>query len=134
MKAYLKQYQQAPRKVRLIADAVRGMSVDRALMTLEFMPKKSARVLYKLIASALSNTDQENLESIKGADYYVKTLMVDEGPRLRRFRPGFKGSADKFYRRSSHVTVELGKHNNLTPSTKDSAKTKTTAANATATK
>jgi large subunit ribosomal protein L22 len=110
MKARLKQYQQSPRKVRLVADAVRGMSIDRALKTLEFMPKKSATALHKLLSSALANTGET-----EGGNFYIKTLMVDEGPRARRFRPGFKGRADRFYRRSSHVTVELAKHNNLTP-------------------
>ena len=118
MKAYLKQYQQSPRKVRLIADAVRGMGLAEALKTLEFMPKKSARVLHKLLSSALANDNQSNPDTADAGNYYVKTLMVDEGPRMRRFRPGFRGSADRFYRRSSHVTVELGKHQNLTPAKK----------------
>jgi len=124
MKAYLKQYQQSPRKVRLIADAVRGKGLAEALKTLEFMPKKSAKVLHKLLSSALSNDNQSDPESALAGNYYIKTLMVDEGPRLRRFRPKAKGKADRFYRRSSHVTVELGKHTNLTPqlSTKASEK------------
>ncbi len=119
MKAKLKQYQQTPRKVRLVADSVRGLTVDKALKTLEFMPKKSARALHKLVASALANTGDNN-----GANYYIKTLMVDEGPRFRRFRPGFRGRADRFYRRSSHVTIELAKHNNTNPAatTKQAAK------------
>ncbi len=111
MKARLTQYQQTPRKVRLVADAVRGLTVSDALKTLEFMPKKSARALYKLIASALANTGET-----EASNYYIKTLMVDEGPRFRRSRPGFRGSSDPFYKRSSHVNVELAKHKNLTPS------------------
>ena len=122
MKASLKQYQQTPRKVRLVADAVRGMGVEEALKTLEFMPKKSARALYKLVASALSNTGDDN-----PGNYYIKTLMVNEGPRFRRYRPGFRGRADRFYRRSSHVLIELGKHNNLTPASAGTGKKTATA-------
>ena len=113
MKAYLKQYQQTPRKVRLVADAVRGLSVDQALKTLEFMPKKSAKALHKLLNSALANTGESDYQNHAG-DYFIKTLQVDEGPRFRRFKPGFRGRADRFYRRSSHVRIELGKHKNLT--------------------
>lgn len=119
MKAYLKQYQQAPRKVRLIADAVRGERLDKALTSLEYMPKKAARQLQKLLKSALANAGSDSAEK-----FFVATLMVDEGPRFRRARPGFKGSSDRFYRRTSHVTVELGQYTNLPKESKtDTVKT-----------
>jgi large subunit ribosomal protein L22 len=114
MKARLQKYTQSPRKVRLVADSVRGLTLDKALKTLEFMPKKSAKTLHKLLISALANTGESDYLNSAG-NYYIKTLQVDEGPRYRRFRPGFRGRADQFYRRSSHVTVELAKHNKLTP-------------------
>lgn len=108
MKAKLKQHQMTPRKMRLVADSVRGLRLDQALQTLEFMPKKAAKALHKLLSSALANAGDN-----ESRGYFVKTLMVDEGPRFRRYRPGFRGSSDPFYRRTSHVTVELGKYNNV---------------------
>lgn len=108
MKARLTQHQQTPRKMRLVADSVRGMRLDQAMQTLEFMPKKAAKTLHKLLSSALANSGDD-----ESRGYFVKTLMVDEGPRYRRSRPGFRGSSDPYYKRTSHVTVELGKYNNV---------------------
>lgn len=105
MKAVLKNYRQSPRKVRLIADLVRGKKVKEALATLEFVDKRAAGPFAKVINSAVANAIQagKNLDSLK-----IKKVSVDKGVTYKRFMPRARGSASPINRRNSHITVELG--------------------------
>lgn len=104
MKAYLKNYRQSPRKVRLVADSVRGKSVDRAVLELRFMPKRAARAMSKLISSAAANAEQAGTTK---DDLVVKTIMVDEGVTMKRYKPRSRGMANMIRKRTSNIKVEL---------------------------
>jgi large subunit ribosomal protein L22 len=104
-KALARQIRISPQKARLVADLVRGKSVESALNTLRFMPKKGARILRKVIESALANASQN--EAIDVDTLYVKTIFIDGGPMLKRIRPRAQGRAARILKRSSHITVVL---------------------------
>lgn len=95
----------SPQKARLVADLVRGKSVEEAMMTLRFMPKKAARILRKVIESALSNASQN--EAIDVDTLYVKRIIIDGGPMMKRIRARAQGRATRILKRSSHITVVL---------------------------
>jgi large subunit ribosomal protein L22 len=102
-KAVAKYIRISPQKARLVADVVRGMDVDSAINTLKFMPKKGARLLRKVIESAVANAIQT--EKIDADTLYVKTIFIDGGPMLKRFRPRAMGRATRILKRTSHITV-----------------------------
>ena len=100
----------SPRKMRLVADSVRGVEVNRALDLLKFSKKAPSIRLEKLLRSAIANWEAKNPESSKELDngnVYVKTIMVDEGRTLKRIRPCPQGRAGRIRKRSNHVTVVL---------------------------
>ena len=103
VRAVAKYIRISPQKARLVADVVKGMDVDTALTTLRFMPKKGARILRKIIESAVANADQ--METIDIDSLYIKSIQVDGGPTLKRFRPRAMGRATRILKRSSHITV-----------------------------
>jgi large subunit ribosomal protein L22 len=103
--ATLKWLRMAPRKVRLIADLIRGKQIEEALNLLAFADKAAARPVQKLIRSALANADTMGTDIDK---LIVKTIHVDEGPTWRRWRPRAMGRATRIRKRTSHVTVVLG--------------------------
>ncbi len=105
MKAVLKNYRQSPRKVRLLADLVRGKRVSQALQTLSFTNKRAADPVVKLINSAVANAKQQGADVEK---LFIKSIAVDKGIVLKRFMPRARGSAAQILKRSSHVAVELG--------------------------
>ena len=105
MRATLKNYRQSPRKVRLIADAVRGMSVDKALTTLLFLPKRASLPFRKVISSAVSNAKQNN--GLDAKDLMVKSTRVDQGIVFRRWQPRARGRAAPVRKKTSHIFVEL---------------------------
>ncbi len=105
MKAVLKNYRQSPRKVRLLADLVRGKQVDAALAQLKFIDKRAAGPFAKVITSAKANALQTG---VAAEALIIKKVTVDKGVTLKRFMPRARGSASPINRRSSHVTVELG--------------------------
>ncbi len=98
--AQLKSYRQSPRKVRLVADIVRGKKVGEALDILAFIPKRAGEPLRKLIASAYANAG-------KAENLFVKEIKVDAGATLYRRRPRSRGMANPIRKRTSHVTVVL---------------------------
>ena len=104
-KAVLKGIRISPQKARLVADLIRGQGVETALNTLRFMPKKGARILRKVLESALANASQN--EAIDVDTLYVKTVYVDGGAMLKRIRPRAMGRASRILKRSSHITVVL---------------------------
>ncbi len=105
MEAYLKNYRQSPRKVRLLADLVRGKSVERALSELSFMPKRAAGPMKKLIESAVANA--EHNFNAKKEGFVVKEITVDSGVTLKRWRPRAFGRASSIHKHTSNVFVRL---------------------------
>jgi large subunit ribosomal protein L22 len=97
----------APRKIRLVADLVRGKSVDEALRMLTYTRKSSAPVVGKLIRSALASAEQ-NAPTVDVDTLFVQNIHVDGGPALRRFTPRAQGRATRVMKHTSHITVELG--------------------------
>ena len=100
----------SPRKMRLVADTVRGVEVNRALDLLKFSKKAASVDLEKLLRSAIANWEAKNQDKAKELDngnVYVKTLMVDEGRTLKRIRPCPQGRAGRIRKRSNHVTIIL---------------------------
>lgn len=95
----------SPQKARLVADAVKGQHVESALNVLRFMPKKGARILRKIMESALANASQN--EAIDVDTLFVKNIYVDGGPSLKRIRPRAMGRATRIIKRTSHITVVL---------------------------
>ena len=103
----------SPRKMRLVADLVRGEKVERALQILKFNSKESSRRLEKLLLSAIANWQQKNEDaSIEDAELFVKEIRVDGGSVLKRLRPAPQGRAHRIRKRSNHVTLVLGSNNN----------------------
>lgn len=93
------------RKMRLVADQVRGKKIAEARSVLAFSTKAAAKVVDKTIASAAANA--ENNHDLSGDELYVRSIYVNEGPTLKRFRPRAMGRATKIRKRTSHLTVEL---------------------------
>ena len=103
----------SPRKMRLVADLVRGENVEKALSILRFSPKEASRRLETLLLSAIANWQAKNEEaSIEEANLFVKEIRVDSGSMLKRLRPAPQGRAHRIRKRSNHVTLVLGTKNN----------------------
>ncbi|MGA1030250.1 MAG: 50S ribosomal protein L22 [Flavobacteriaceae bacterium] len=99
----------SPRKMRLVADQVRGEQIDKALTILKFSSKEASRRLEKLLLSAISNWQSKNeAEDIEKANLIVKEIRVDGGKMLKRLRPAPQGRAHRIRKRSNHVTLVLG--------------------------
>jgi len=104
--AKLNNYPTSPRKMRLLADLIRGMEVDKALGILQFNPKHPAVPMYKLLKSAINNWEQKNTdEKVEDAGLIVKTIMVDGGRVIKRMRPAPQGRGYRVRKRSNHVTI-----------------------------
>jgi large subunit ribosomal protein L22 len=104
--AKLNNYPTGPRKVRLLADVVRGMQVEKALAILEHHPQHAAGPLGKLLKSAINNWEQKNNgQSAADAGLVVKTVFVDGGRVLKRMRPAPQGRGYRVRKRSNHVTI-----------------------------
>ena len=100
----------SPRKMRLVADTVRGEEVNHALDLLHYSKKEASIRLEKLLRSAIANWEAKNPEQtseLEGGNVFVKTIMVDEGRTLKRIRPCPQGRAGRIRKRSNHVTVIL---------------------------
>lgn len=104
--AKLRNYPTSPRKMRLLADLIRGMAVENAIAVLEHHPKHPATPMGKLLKSAINNWEQKN-EGVGAADanLVVKTIMVDGARTLRRMRPAPQGRGYRIRKRSNHVTI-----------------------------
>lgn len=105
MKATIKFLRIAPRKVRLVADLIRGKNVEDALNILQFTPKSSAKPLAKLVKSAVANADAQG--GVNVDKLVVSKVWADGGPVIKRFMPRAMGRATPILHRTSHVTVEL---------------------------
>ncbi len=107
----------SPRKMRLMADLVRGEKIDKALNILKFSSKESSRKLEKLLLSAIANWQAKNEEgNVEEAELFVKEIRVDSGTMLKRLRPAPQGRAHRIRKRSNHVTLILAAKDNTTQS------------------
>ncbi len=95
----------SPQKARLVADVVRGMPVEDALGALSVMPKKPARIIKKVLESAIANADQD--PNIDVDTLYIKKITIDQGPVLKRWKPRAMGRAYRIRHPLSHITVVL---------------------------
>ena len=103
----------SPRKMRLVADQVRGEEVEKALAILRYSTKEASRRLEKLLLSAIANWQAKNEDAdIEEADLFVQEIRVDGGRMLKRLRPAPQGRAHRIRKRSNHVTLVLGAKNN----------------------
>ena len=107
----------SPRKMRLVADQIRGIGIDKALSILKFSPKEASRRLEKLLLSAMSNWQTKNeSEDIEKSNLFVKEIRVDGGTMLKRLQTAPQGRAHRIRKRSNHVTLILGTKPNQTQS------------------
>lgn len=104
MKAYLKNYRQSPRKVRVVANTIKGKRVEDALTTLSFLPKRASLPLYKLLLSAVANARTQGLSM---ETLVVDSIRVDKGIVLKRRLPRARGMATPINKRNSHVAITL---------------------------
>jgi large subunit ribosomal protein L22 len=121
MKAVLKNYRQAPRKVRLVADSIKGKSVVQAQTELDYLVKRASLPMKKLLESAVANAVTHT-----GAEkdaLFVKEVRVDKGVVIKRFMPRAFGRASKIHKHSSHVTLVLAERD-MAAKTKKTATTK----------
>lgn len=93
----------SPRKARSVADAIRGKDVGEAYGILQYTPRKAARLIEKVLRSAVANAENNNEMDPK--QLYISGIYVDEGPTLKRFKPRAMGRADMIRKRTSHITV-----------------------------
>ncbi|TSC55856.1 MAG: large subunit ribosomal protein L22 [Parcubacteria group bacterium Greene0416_79] len=110
MRAVLKNFRQSPRKMRLVADAVKGRTVGDARALLSALPKAAARPLAKLLESAVGNA-KENQKAVETDSLRVTELRVDGGPVLKRFMPRARGSGYRIRKRTSTITLVLSEKN-----------------------
>ena len=104
-KATLKYARISARKVKIVADLMRGKSVEEASRIVKFAPKASAELLEKLLNSAIANA--ENNHFMNHEKLYVAEIFANQGPTLKRIRPAAKGSAVRIRKRTSHITIVL---------------------------
>lgn len=97
----------SPRKMRIVADVVRGKKVQEALTTLQFLPQKAARPIYLTLQSAVANLIDQN-DRVDDDALVVTAITVDAAPMIKRFRPVSRGRAHPILKRSSHLTVTVG--------------------------
>ena len=104
-KATLRYARISSRKVKIVADLIRGKNVDEALAIVKYTPKASSEIIEKLLKSAISNA--ENNHDMKHENLYVAEIFANQGPTLKRIRPAAKGSAVRIRKRTSHITIVL---------------------------
>ncbi|MBQ8736770.1 MAG: 50S ribosomal protein L22 [Bacteroidaceae bacterium] len=103
--ASLRNIPSSPRKMRYVADLVRGMEVGKALATLKFCSKHAAKDVEKLLRSAIANWEQKNERKAENGELYITKIFVDEGATLKRMRPAPQGRGYRIRKRSNHVTI-----------------------------
>ena len=103
----------SPRKMRLVADLIRGENVIKASNILQFHKQEASKKLEKLLWSAINNFEEKSGDSWEGAGLFVKEIKVDGGRMLKRIRPRAQGRAYRIRKRSNHVTLVLGTANQI---------------------
>jgi len=104
MKAFLKNYRQSPRKVRLVAELIKGKRVAEAILILKTLPKRASSPIEKLLNSAIANAKQSGVET---NNLFVQNVTVNKGIVLKRSMPRARGSASRINKRTSHVVLTL---------------------------
>lgn len=104
MKAFLKNYRQSPRKVRLVAGLVKGKDVLEAIAELDFLAKRAGLPIKKLLLSAVANAKNMGIEK---ENLFIKELRIDKGIVMKRMMPAAMGSAHRINKRTSHITLVL---------------------------
>lgn len=104
MKAFLKNYRQSPRKVRLVAGLIRGKTVAQAVAELDFLAKRAGLPIKKLLLSAVANAKQQGIEM---ENLFIKELRVDKGIVMRRMMPAAMGTGHRINKRTSHLNILL---------------------------
>jgi len=106
--AVLKNCPTSPRKMRLVADMIRGEDVNKALDMLKYSPKEASRKVEKLLLSAIANWQNKNEGArVEDSNLFIKEIFVDSGRMLKRIRPAPQGRAHRIRKRSNHVTMIL---------------------------
>src|SRR5665647_1179389 len=105
MKAYLKNYRQSPRKVRLVAGLIKGKRVDQAVAELDFLAKRAGLPIKKLLLSAVANAKQMGMEP---DNLFIQELRVDKGITMKRMMPAAMGTGHRINKRTSHLNLVLG--------------------------
>jgi large subunit ribosomal protein L22 len=108
MKAFLKNYRQSPRKVRLVAELIKGENVEKALITLDFLVKRAGSPIKKLLLSAMANAKQIGVES---KNLFIKELIVNKGVIMKRMMPRAMGRGSRINKRTSHINIVLEEKN-----------------------
>lgn len=103
--ATLKYARISARKVKIVADLIRGKDVTEALAIVKFTPKAASDIIEKLLKSAIANA--ENNHNMDSKNLYIKEIYANQGPTLKRIRPAAKGSAVRIRKRTSHITIVL---------------------------
>ncbi|WP_309399102.1 50S ribosomal protein L22 [Cerasicoccus maritimus] len=103
--ALTKYARMSPKKVREVAREIQGLPANEAMDLLKFIPRKSARLLSKTLASAIANA--ENNHNLSSDDLVIKSAIIEEGPAFRRFQPVARGSAHPLRKRTSHIRIIL---------------------------
>jgi len=106
-RAVVRDVSMSPRKMRIVANMVRGKQVDHALGILQLLPKKGARVILKLVHSAAANLEDLSKGKVETENVFVKSIQVDNGKIVKRWMPRAMGRANRIQRRTSHVTIVL---------------------------
>jgi large subunit ribosomal protein L22 len=106
--ATLKYTHLSPQKMRLVADQIRGLPVDRAINLLAFSNKKGADIIKKVLESAIANA--ENNDGADIDELMVSAIQVNQGPTMKRLRPRARGRADRILKRTSHLTVTVSEN------------------------
>ena len=104
-RAILRYARISSRKVKIVADLIRGKKVDEALAIVKFTPKASSEIIEKLLKSAIANA--ENNHGMNRGNLIVSEIYTNQGPTLKRIRPAAKGSAVRIQKRTSHITIVL---------------------------
>ena len=104
-RATLKYARISARKVKIVADLIRGKDVNEALAIVKFTPKRASETIEKLLKSAIANA--ENNHNMKSQNLYIAEIYANQGPTLKRIRPAAKGSAVRIRKRTSHITIVL---------------------------
>ena len=111
--AKLRNVPSSPRKMRLVADMVRGVEVFKALGLLHFSNKAAAADVEMLLKSAIANWEQKNGQKAESGQLYIKTITVDPAPMLKRLRPAPQGRGYRIRKRSNHVTIYVDTINSI---------------------
>jgi large subunit ribosomal protein L22 len=97
----------SPRKMRIVANMIRGKRVEEALGMLQLLPKKGARIIHKLVHSAAANLEDKSKGEVDTENLFIKSIQVDNGKIVKRWMPRAMGRANRIQRRTSHITVVL---------------------------